>query len=436
MGKVGFLAFPSLEEALPKPPIRGNNSLRDTNPLNSYCPERQLGVRLMPLAVATEMQCNGLGTWQAPRNDKTTTRSPQRRENGMKTKPVMNRLAVILCCIFLLTPPLFARESTDVIVMKNGDHLTGEIKGLNAGVLYVSMKYILGTSSLQWSEVARLESKQLFLVKTEGGSVYTGTLNTASSPSDRPVKIEVRESSGQKVEIDRPRIVAMGVTSTKFFQRFNGSIDSGIIYSKGNESTQYSLGSQVNYPRERWAAAASFNSTLSDSTGAPVSTRNQVDLDAFRLLRSNNWFYEGLGIFLHSSEQGISRQVTAGGAVGRYLKNTNHARISVFAGFAGQNTEYQDDIFRQNAASGLIAANVQFFRFNKTNANVTTVLLPAISQPGRVKFNMNATYYIKLIRNLSWNVSFYGNWDSQPPDGLSGSDYGSNSGLSWTFGNK
>src|SRR5271155_5679897 len=278
------------------------------------------------------MRCKGLGAWRAPRDDKDDNAIPQWRRNGMKTKAVVNMLAVILCCIFLLTPPLFARESTDVIVMRNGDHLTGEIKGLNAGVLYVSMKYILGTSSLQWSEVARLESKQLFLVKTQGGSVYTGTLNTASSPGGRPVTIEVGESSGQKVEIDRPRIVAMDVTSTRFFQRFNGSIDSGIIYSKGNESTQYSLGSQINYPRERWAAAASFNSTLSDSTGAAVSTRNQVNLDAFRLLRSNNWFYEGLGIFLHSSEQGISRQVTAGGAIGRYLKNTNHARISVSAG--------------------------------------------------------------------------------------------------------
>jgi len=31
-------------------------------------------------------------------------------------------------------------------------------------------------------------------------------------------------------------------------------------------------------------------------------------------------------------------------------------------------------------------------------------------------------------------VSFYGNWDNQPPPGFSGSDYGSSSGLSWTFG--
>src|SRR5580692_12732679 len=99
----------------------------------------------------------------------------------MRTRRVLNMRAVILSCGFLLATPLFARKSTDVIVMKNGDHLTGEIKGLNAGVLYVSMEYILGTSSLQWSKVARLESKQLFLVKTEDGSVYAGTLNTANT---------------------------------------------------------------------------------------------------------------------------------------------------------------------------------------------------------------------------------------------------------------
>jgi len=79
---------------------------------------------------------------------------------------------------------------------------------------------------------------------------------------------------------------------------------------------------------------------------------------------------------------------------------------------------------------------LQFFRFNKTNGNLSAVFLPVISQPGRVKLNLNAAYYIKLTGNLSWNVSFYGNWDNQPPTGLSSSDYGSSSGLSWTFGNK
>src|SRR5258708_9516403 len=327
-------------------------------------------------------------------------------------------------------------RSTDVVVMKNGDHLTGEIKGLNAGVLYVSMNYILGTSSVQWSEVARLESEQLFLVKTEDGSVYSGTLHTANTGGDRPMKIEVAATTGNEVVIERPRIVEMDVTSTKFLERFNGSVNTGIIYSKGNQSTQYNLGSEVNYPRERWGAAASLSSTLSASTGVTASTRNQLNVDAFRLLRWNNWFYEGLGSFLQSSEQGISRQTTAGGGIGRYLKNTNLARVSVLGGFGGQNTVYLQNNVPQNVASGLIGSTLQFFRFNKTNESVTALLLPILSGPARVKFNVNASYYFKLTGNLSWNATFYGNWDSQPPNGLSGSDYGSSSGLSWTFGNK
>ena len=124
----------------------------------------------------------------------------------MKTKSVMKMRASRSVLSLLLTTPVFARLSTDVIVMKNGDHLTGEIKGLNAGVLYVSMKYILGTSSVQWSEVARLESKQLFIVKTDDGLVYTGALNTPEVPADKIVEIEVEDASGKEVAaIARPK---------------------------------------------------------------------------------------------------------------------------------------------------------------------------------------------------------------------------------------
>jgi hypothetical protein len=354
----------------------------------------------------------------------------------MRTKSVTKLRAIFLCCVCLLTRPLFARLSTDVIVMKNGDHLTGEIKGLNAGVLYVSMKYILGTSSVQWSEVARLESKQLFIVKTTDGLVYTGALNTPEVPADKIVQIQVVDTTGKEVSIARPKIVVMDVTSEKFFQRFNGSINIGSTYSKGNDSRQYTLGSQINYPRERWGAAATYNSTVTANTGASASARNQVDLDAFRLLRWNNWFYEGFGSLLQSSEQSINTQTTVGGGVGRFLKNTNAARISLIGGFAQQNTNYQDNVSAQNLTAGVIVSQVQFFRFNKTNTTVNAVFLPILNDPGRVKFNINATYMLKFYSNFTWNVSFYGNWDSRPPANFSGSDYGSSTGLSWTFGNK
>ena len=226
------------------------------------------------------------------------------------------------------------------MVMTNGDRLTCEVKGLDAGVLYVSFDYIDGTASVNWSKVVRLESAQLFVVKTEGGAVYTGTLQTADTPADRPVKIQVLAAEKEDT-LDRSQIVQMVATSDRFWQRFNGEVSFGAIYSKGNQSTQYSLGSQTTYVRERWNAGASFDSSLSSSSGTNASTRNSITLGGRRLLPWNNWFYAGLGSFLQSSEQGIALQSTVGGGIGHYFKNTNRTNISLVFGPAWQNTNYK-----------------------------------------------------------------------------------------------
>jgi hypothetical protein len=155
------------------------------------------------------------------------------------------------------------------------------------------------------------------------------------------------------------------------------------------------------------------------------------------LLPWKNYFYAGIGSFLQSSEQDIRLQSNLGAGIGRYLKNTNHASIAVIAGLAWQSTNYKQTVLAvptQNVAAALIAAQVKLFRFNKTNLSVTATAFPALSEPGRIYFNTNATYYIKITSDLSWNVSFYGNWDNQPPANFSGSDYGTSSGLSYTFG--
>jgi hypothetical protein len=350
------------------------------------------------------------------------------------------RAVVVLTSFLLLAAPLSAREKTDVLVMKNGDRLTCEVKGLEAGVLYVKLDYVEGTISVQWSKVARLESSRLFIVKTENGSVYTGRPSTTAAPGDQPAKIQVAETPDKKVVIDRSQIVAMGRTSEKFWQRFNGDISTGIIYSKGNQAAQYNLSSLVEYPRERWAAQASFDSSLSSSTGATASTRHQLNFGALRLLRWNNYFYSGVASFLQSSEQGIGLQTNFGGGIGRYLKNTNRAKISMLGGLAWQRTKYDEPtgalLTTQNVTAAMIAADVKVFKFKKTRLNLSATLIPAISEPGRVYFRTNGSYYVKLFSNLSWNFSFYGSWDNRPPGRLSGSDYGTSSGLGWTFGNR
>jgi hypothetical protein len=348
--------------------------------------------------------------------------------------------AAIVSCTLLFAAPLFARDKTDVLVMSNGDRLRCEIKGLDAGVLYVSFDYIKGTTQVNWAKVRYVESKQLFLVKTEDGSAYTGTISTAETEGARPVQIEVLEDTGQKIVVEQQQVVDMYQTSDSFWRRFNGDINSGLTYSKANQSTQYTFSAEVQYPRERWAAGAAYTSTLSANSGSTTSTRNDGALYYRRLMRWNNWFYTGLAYFLQSSEQEIDVQSNLGGAIGRYLKNTNRTTIIAFGGLAWQNTRYSQTAsvpqFSQSTAAGLFGGNVELFKFNKTNLTLTGAVFPSISQSGRVYTNVNATYYLKFYNDFTWNFSFYGNWDTQPPHNFSGSNYGLSSGLGWTFGNK
>lgn len=351
----------------------------------------------------------------------------------------MKLRGVLLYAVLLFGWPLAARDKTDVLVMRNGDRLTCEIKNLSADVLYVSLDYALGTISIDWFKVDHLESSQLFIVKTADGNVHSGTLSMPKTAGERPVSIEVLDSAGATVELPRTQVTRMDQEFPRFWHRFNGKIGLGAIYNKGNESTQYSFTSDLDYPRERWAASVSYDSTLSSSTGTSPSSRNQIDTSAYRLMRWNNWYYKGMANFLQSSVQDIDLQSTFAGGVGRYLKNTNHTVITLTGGIAYQRITYGQTVVAappENVTSAWISGQVKLYKFDRTNLTVAANLLPALSDPGRVHFNLNTSYYIKIWSNFNFNISFYGNWDTRPPHTFSGSDYGTSTGLNWTFGNR
>jgi hypothetical protein len=214
---------------------------------------------------------------------------------------------------------------------------------------------------------------------------------------------------------------------------------SGPLTPKGNQTVQFTLGGGAEYLRERWSAEGTWNSSLSNSSGVTASTRNEIIGTASHLLPWNNYFYAGLSNFLQSSVQGIQLQSTVGAGIGRFLKNSNRATIVVVGGLGWQNVQYSQSTVgagTRNLATGLIVGEVKLFRFNKTNLQFTGLLMPILSEPGRVKYSMNSSYNIKITSNLLWNVSLYGNWQNQPPPHFQASDYATSSGLSWTFGMK
>jgi len=349
----------------------------------------------------------------------------------------MNPRTAFLYLAILAAFPLYAREKADVIVMKNGDKITCEIKSLRSNTLYISVDYILNTQSVDWSKVDHIYSKQLFIVTMQDGTVYTGALHSPEG-AEQVQHIEVLEAPEKTVTLERTKVVNVDQTSHNIWHRLNGQIGAGYSFTKANESSQYNLNSDVNYVEERWSAGASYSSNLTSNTGASAKTRNEVTFTGRRLLHWNNWYYTGLADFLQSTVQGIQIQSTFGGGIGRNLINTGPTLLTVYGGLAWQQINYQQAVFHsptQQVTSGLLGTELDLFRFDKTTLTLRANLLPAITDPGRVHFLLNTSYYVKLWGKLKWNFTLYGNWDNRPPPGFVGSDYGATSGLSVSFGN-
>jgi hypothetical protein len=340
--------------------------------------------------------------------------------------------------LLLLAASLFARQHSDVIVLQNGDRITGEIKGLASGIVRIDLDYVDGALAVNWAKVVRVESPQLFIIQTQDGTVYTGSLLTiGDSSTSRMLTIKVDDAGQTQVGIDRSMVVRMDETSENIFRPLSGAVDLGVVYTKGNNATQYNLGAELEYRRERWGLESSLSSNLSANSGSKTATYNEVNLAAYRLLPWKNYYYSAFGGFLQSSAQGIDLRRRGGIGAGRYFKNTNRVRMSMLLGPVWQHVNYRTVIVpvaSQQIYGAAILTNLNIFLFKKTNLTLRSTVAPALSESGRLFADTDLSYYWKIFGDLSWNVSFYGNWDTRPPPTFAGTDYGYSSGIKWTFG--
>ena len=93
---------------------------------------------------------------------------------------------VFFFLIILICLPVSAKRQ-DLVIMKNGDRLTGEVKKLEHGVLFVDLQYVSGSVGLDWLQVERVQSTGGFQVVLKNGERVAGTIEKVTA-AKRPTR--------------------------------------------------------------------------------------------------------------------------------------------------------------------------------------------------------------------------------------------------------
>ena len=144
----------------------------------------------------------------------------------MKVKKLFHQVVMLFFATVACLSTAQAKHLDDVVVLKNGDRLTGEIKGLQRGELKFKASYMAEAVRLDWARVERLESKSTFMVYLIDGTLITDSVQLipANSAKTDNFAIGVDQKAIRVSQMDVLRITPV---EAQFWRQLEGSIDFG-----------------------------------------------------------------------------------------------------------------------------------------------------------------------------------------------------------------
>lgn len=345
----------------------------------------------------------------------------------------LGRAALIVFLALLLALTAMAKNVDDVVVLKNGDRLTGEIKGLQSGELRVKSDYMAEAVRLDWAKVERLESKSTFMIWLVDGKLMTDVMRLLPTNSSE-VPNFIIGSSAQTIRVPQLDVIRITPADKQFWKRLEGSIDFGFSFTSGNDQYQTQLAATTTYRTGDHSFTASIDSAFSGQTEGSSLTRNQFTFD-YRKQLSRRWYVGGIFDLLRSDQQSLKLRTTVGGLVGRNMIQTEHTRLSVFGGVAGARENYSETIGtpKSTNADAIAGADFVTFRFSRTDIRSRFSLFPSLTTPGRKRLQATSDLRIKIVKDLWWGFHVYENFDSKPPVRADKNDLGVSTSLGWKF---
>jgi hypothetical protein len=335
-------------------------------------------------------------------------------------------LVSIACLAIFATPALAAKHH--VIVLANGDRITGEVKQLERGRLQFSTDDA-GTISIEWPKLRELTAApEQFEVETTVGRRHVGSLGPGAQPGEMRIS-----APGDTSSIPFDSIVRITTLNSTFWGKIDGSLDAGVSYVQSSDLAQFNVAANASYRARSYSFGSSVNSTFIRQTGENDTRRGSLSFSGTKF-RDNRWLAQGLILVERNDELGLDVRASGGGGLGRYLVQSNTTLLSLIAGLS-VTYENQADGTSKESLEGLINGSFSKFIYDspKVNLDAGITFYPSLSDWGRVRLEASATLKREMVKDFFLGLNGVESYDSSPSEGARDNDWNAYLSIGWSF---
>ena len=327
--------------------------------------------------------------------------------------------------IFLMTPISLAQ--LDTIVVSSGDIIVGDIKSMSRGVVTVETPYSDSDFKIEWAKVTRVNSKGAFIVSLESSERIITTIRT--KPADSLTVVLLK--NGEEVNIAIAEIVFIKGVDEGFIDRLNASIDFGFTLTKANDLRQLSSRSSLGYLANNWSADASLDAVRSSQDSVESTSRTDASA-TFNYFLWKGWFALVSVSFLQNDEQKLELRSTPKVGIGNYVVQTNHLYWSLYLGMAWNNETYTDPTIPDRSDAEVnIGTELNLFDIGDFRFLTSLSVYKSITEGGRTRADYKLDLKYDLPLDFYIGLGYTLNYDNQPVEGASESDYVFQTSFGW-----
>ena len=340
------------------------------------------------------------------------------------------RSTILLFVVLICCTALSFAEKTDVVILKNGIEIIGEIKGMDQGKLTYSTDD-MSTVYIDWTKILRISSKYTFDVVLKSGKRYHGLLQ--DSGQDGTIVIVTKE--GRTTE-DTQSVVMITPLKTRFWQRFKGKISLGFNFQKSNNQQTWTSNTNIAYHGPKWELKLESSDYINTRQDAEKTSRNSAVLSYERFL-PKHWSYLGFAKVQQNDELNLDLRAYLGLGAGRFFVKNNFIEFGGIFALTVTREKYAGSEDRQQNLEALFLLGFEAFRYHDPDLDlmVDFRIFPSLTDWGRVRIEFTTSVDYEIFKDFYLTLSLFDHYDSRPPptEDVTKNDYGVDFSLTWKF---